>query len=164
MDELEHFNNELKIVYRYLRKKGISHEDAQDIVQETAYKYLLFYETIKTPQVRSWLIRVALNFYYDQYRKNKRIKIDIEEKQISILSKDLPENILQSKENWSEIEVVLGKLKPKYKELILLKYIGELKYEEISKLLDMKLSTIKTSLYRARKQFTKIYGRIHNER
>jgi DNA-directed RNA polymerase specialized sigma24 family protein len=56
-------NTELNIVYKYLRKVGISHADAEDAVQETAYKYLLYYDSIKASKIRSWLIRVALNFY-----------------------------------------------------------------------------------------------------
>ena len=58
-------NSELNIVYRYLRKLGISQADAEDVVQETAYKYLLYYDTIQTSRIRSWLIRVSLNFHYD---------------------------------------------------------------------------------------------------
>lgn len=154
-ESMEELNTELNIVYRYLRKSGVPHLDAQDIVQETAYKFLLYYDSIQTPKIRSWLIRVALNFHYDQYRKNK--KLDFTETQVEMLSNDLPENILLQKEKWSEIEHILSQLKPQYKELILLKYREDLSYDEISLLLDMKMNTIRTSLYRARKQFTKLY-------
>ena len=65
-DQLEELNAELNFVYRYLRKLGITHEDAQDVVQETAYRFLLYYDSIKTPKIRSWLVRVALNYHHDQ--------------------------------------------------------------------------------------------------
>lgn len=162
-DQLEQLNKELNVVFRYLIKLGIAYEDAEDIVQETAYKYLLYYDSIITPKVRSWLIRVALNFHHDQYRKNKRIKIGLEEEQITLLSRDLPEGILLSNEMWSEIERVFKKMKPRYRELILLKYKSNLTYEEISYLLEMKIGTVKTSLFRARNQFVKVYRRLHNE-
>lgn len=51
-------NTELNIVYRYLRKLGISQEDAEDTVQETVYKYLIYSDSIHPKKTRSWLIRV----------------------------------------------------------------------------------------------------------
>lgn len=120
--DLKELNAELNFVYRYLRKLGIKHEDSQDAVQETAYRFLLYYDSIKTSKIRSWLVRVALNFYFDQYRKNKRIQFDLLDDKITLLSEDLPEDILLSKENWSDIERVLNELKPQYKELMVLKY------------------------------------------
>ncbi|WP_453996070.1 RNA polymerase sigma factor [Bacillus nitroreducens] len=161
--DLKELNAELNFVYRYLRKLGIKHEDSQDAVQETAYRFLLYYDSIKTSKIRSWLVRVALNFYFDQYRKNKRIQFDLLDDKITLLSEDLPEDILLSKENWSDIERVLNELKPQYKELIVFKYVWNLKYEEISSILDMKIGTVKTSLYRARIQFGKIYRRFYDE-
>lgn len=68
-------NTELNIVYRYLRKLGISQADAEDAVQETAYKYLLYYDSIKASKIRSWLIRVALHFYYDHAENNRDISL-----------------------------------------------------------------------------------------
>ncbi|MCM3178011.1 RNA polymerase sigma factor [Cytobacillus horneckiae] len=160
-DDLRSLNTELNFVYRYLRKLKISHEDAEDIVQETAYKFLQYYDSIRTTKIRSWLIRVAINFHYDQFRKNSRIRLDLREDQVKILSKDLPEEILLSHEHWSEIECILSKLKPKYRELLLLKYKWELKYDEIAKILDLKVNTIKTSLARARKEFAKLYREVY---
>ncbi|MED3996343.1 hypothetical protein P4647_17045 [Peribacillus frigoritolerans] len=39
--KIKELNAELNIVYRYLRKLGVSHEDAEDIVQESAYRFLI---------------------------------------------------------------------------------------------------------------------------
>lgn len=90
------------------------------------------------------------------------MQLGLQDEQITLLSKDLPEDILISNEKWSDIERLLDRLKPRYKELILLKYVWNLKYEEISSLLDMKIGTVKTSLYRARKQFENVYRRFYN--
>ncbi|WP_077622503.1 RNA polymerase sigma factor [Sediminibacillus massiliensis] len=162
-EQLEQLNKEMNVVYRYLRKMAIPHEDAQDIVQEAAYKFLLYYDSIKTPKIRSWLIRVVLNFHHDQYRKNRRVELGLQEEQVRSFSDALPEDIILSNETLLDIENILNKLKPKYRELIQLKYIWSLKYEDISQLLDMNIGTVKTSLFRARKQFVKLYRRLHNE-
>ena len=71
-----------------MRKLGISQGGAEDAVQETAYKYLMYYDTIQTSKIRSWLIRrVSLNFYYDQCRKQHRYDPYLELRLININQK-----------------------------------------------------------------------------
>lgn len=161
--QFKELNTELNIVYRYLRKLGVPHQDAEDIVQETAYRYLLYYDSIKITKVRSWLIRIALNLHYDQYRKVKRVQLNLNLEQIELFSKDLPEEILIEKEKQLEFQKVLIQMKPRYREIILLKYQSCLKYEEISELLEISIGMVKMNLFRARKQFVKYYGRNSNE-
>jgi RNA polymerase sigma factor (sigma-70 family) len=157
-------NSELNIVYRYLRKLGISQADAEDVVQETAYKYLLYYDTIQTSRIRSWLIRVSLNFHYDQCRKQRRYDLNLNEGLLETDMNELPEVIFLEKERIREVGYALSKLKPHFQELLLLKYQSGLSYEEISKLLEKPISSIKTNLFRARKQLAKIYKEANHER
>ncbi|WP_449619523.1 RNA polymerase sigma factor [Robertmurraya sp. Marseille-Q9965] len=160
-DEL---NAELNIVYRYLRKLGISKLDAEDAVQETAYKYLLYYDSIKNSKIRGWLIRVALNAYYDQCRKQGRYVLDLNESVLKVDAQELPETIFLQKERNSELGKALSQLKPHFQELLLLKYQSGLTYEEISKLLEISVSSIKTNLFRARKKLEEIYKEAAYER
>jgi RNA polymerase sigma-70 factor (ECF subfamily) len=157
-------NSELNIVYRYLRKLGISQADAEDVVQETAYKYLLYYDTIQTSKIRSWLIRVSLNFHYDQCRKQRRYDLNLNEGLLETDKKELPEVVFLEKERNKEVGYALSKVKPHFQELLLLKYQSGLSYEEISKLLEKPISSIKTNLFRARKQLAKIYKEANHER
>ncbi|MYL35646.1 sigma-70 family RNA polymerase sigma factor [Pontibacillus yanchengensis] len=161
---MQGLNHELNIVYKYLRKQRISHEDAQDLVQETAYKYLLYQDSIQPQKVRSWLIRVSLNLFYDQFRKNKRVHIGLAEENFMELSKDLPDQIVLDYENKKEITLILDTLRPVYKEALLLKYKWDFSIEDIAALLDMKKGTVKTYLFRAREQFAKAYRRFYYER
>ncbi|MDR7238445.1 RNA polymerase sigma factor [Neobacillus drentensis] len=156
-------NSELNIVYRYLRKLRIPQADAEDAVQEAAYRYLLYYDSIQTSKIRSWLIRVALNFYYDQCRKYGRYELNLNEDLLKTDIKELPEEIFLEKERNSELGNALSQLKPHYQELLLLKYHSGLKYEEISNLLEISINSIKTNLFRARKKLEKIYKEVNHE-
>ncbi|MFD2046561.1 RNA polymerase sigma factor [Ornithinibacillus salinisoli] len=160
-DEL---NSELNIVYRYLVKKGVPHIDAEDAVQETAYKYLRFSDSIRSSKVRSWLIRVALNHYYDQCRKNKKYLFNNEERIIKEKTDEHPELIMIKKESAMEIHKLLSRLKPLYSELLLLKYESDLSYVEISQLLGINTNSVKTNLFRARKKLMKLYKEDHDGR
>lgn len=159
-DEL---NSELNIVYMYLRKKGIPHIDAEDAVQEAAYKYLLYNDSIKSSKIRGWLIRVALNFFYDQCRKTGKLDLNLNESMLTTDKQELPEAIFLQNEKSNELGKAISQLKPFFQELVLLKYGTELSYEEISNLLDISVSSIKTNLYRARKKLEKIYKEADRE-
>lgn len=156
-------NTELNIVYRYLRKLGISQTDAEDAVQETAYKYLLYYDSIKASKIRSWLIRVALNFYYDQCRKQQRYKLDLDANVTKLVAADQPEELFLEKERNNQLSFAISKLKPYFKELLLLKYQSGLSYKEIAELLETNINSVRTNLFRARKQLANIYKEESDE-
>ncbi|MCM3570267.1 RNA polymerase sigma factor [Neobacillus mesonae] len=167
MDDLKKnkdLNSELNIVFQYLRKLGVSQEDAEDAVQEAAYRYLLYFDSIKTSKIRSWLIRVALNYFYDQCRKNGRYMLNINEENLKIDNEELPEMIILNKERNKELGRAVSQLKPLFQELLLLKYQSGLTYEEISVLLGVSISSIKTNLFRARKKLEKMYKEVTHER
>jgi RNA polymerase sigma factor (sigma-70 family) len=162
-NEISVLNTELNVVYRYLLKIGVPKTDAEDIVQETAYKYLLYYDSIRSTKIRSWLIRVALNFHYDQCRKLSRIELVLDDIPLTSRSSEQPEMVIETKENSKQIENALSKLKTHYQELLLLKYHTGLSYLEISNVLDMSISSIKTDLFRARKQLAKVLKEANYE-
>lgn len=162
--KFKELNNELNIVFRYLIKKGVPQIDAEDAVQETAYKYLRFSDSIRSNKIRSWLIRVALNYYYDQCRKNKKYVFNLEERMVEEKAEEFPELIILANERVEEFNKLLSRMRPLFSELILLKYESDLSYDEISKLLGLSISSVKTNLYRARKKFLKLYEEDSDER
>lgn len=160
----EVLNRELNIVFQYLLKKGVPHLDAQDAVQETAFKYLKYADSIRSSKVRSWLIRVALNYFYDQCRKNKKYILNFEEDMGGRQIEGLPEFIILAKERAEELSRLLVNLKPLYSELLLLKYESDLSYAEISQLLGISTSSVKLNLFRARKSLLKCFKEAHYDR
>jgi len=68
----EVFINEMKVVFKSLIKMGVTKEDTEDIVQDTLYKALKYIDSIDSRTARAWLFRVALNEFYNIYRKNKK--------------------------------------------------------------------------------------------
>ena len=150
----------LKIVKNYLMKMGASKEDAEDIVQDTAYKFILYIDSISHKNVESWLFRVAVNGYYDLYRKRSRrqaiaLKFNFQQ----LFEEFTPEEAVLQNERKQDVDEVLKKLKPKHQQLLLLKYSLDLSIRNISELYEMKEDSVKTTLYRARKEFVQEYRR-----
>lgn len=147
-----------KVVFKYLIKIGATREDAEDITQETIMKTIECLQQIEPEKMRAWMFKVAINRYYSLYNKNKSV-VRLSEEDLERL---LPvfehvESDILTKEKASELEEVLHVLQPTFQQLLILKYYMELSYKEISEILDVKETQVKTYLQRARKSFKKIW-------
>lgn len=148
-------------IYYMLLKMVNDSDDADDLTIEAfgkAFKRLHQY----TPQFAfsTWLFKIASNNCIDFIRK-KRIKAlsldrgfkteDGETIEINVQDKGLdPEQYLQKKERMNKMRDVVTQLKPRYRELVELRYFQELSYEEIAAELQIPLGTVKAQLFRAR--------------
>lgn len=126
------------IVWQQVQNK----EDAEDVTSEFFIKLWRFADTYKEGNGhRAWLATIARNMAIDLLRKNKR----------EILTEDftdtLPEN--SSKDN-IEAEVIsdmslkeaLQKLKPEEREIVNLKIMGGITFQEIAGILKVPMGTV----------------------
>ncbi|TCT26383.1 RNA polymerase sigma-70 factor (ECF subfamily) [Melghiribacillus thermohalophilus] len=162
----EKLYHQLEQVKKYLMKMGASLQDAEDVIQDTAYKFLTYIDSVDIENVESWLFRVSVNRYYDLCRKKTRRKdVLVTFDFLQLLRDDeTPEKVALQNELKDDISYLLNKLKPKFAEFLLLKYSTGLKLDEIAFLYEMKVNSVKTILHRARKQFIKEYRRLQDER
>ena len=78
-----------------------------------------------------------------------------------LISKDLnPEMMMEKKQRIAILRQIVDQLKPKYRDLVKLRYFKELSYEEIAETLDVPLGTVKAQLHRSREQLFKIMSGI----
>lgn len=157
----ELLNRYRESVYYMIFKMSGNKDDADDLVMEAftrAFNKLHQYEPKYA--FSTWLFRIATNVTIDFLRKkknentiylsNKPEGSDVElEGMIKTNSPD-PEDMSIKKQKNQIIRQVVDKLKPKYKELIILFYYEEMSHEEISKKLNLPIGTIKAQLFRAR--------------
>ena len=136
-------------VYRFLRSKGATHEEAEDSIQNTMYKMYTLIETIEAEYVRPWFFRVALNDFIYETRKQARHNVSLTDAVTATYpDPSEPFDHIVKKE---EIAYVLRDVKQEDQELLILKYYYDLTYDEIGQLLQMKPKTIKQKLYRVKK-------------
>lgn len=136
-------------IYRFVSHK----ENAEDIAQET---FLKVYRNLKNfnaqYKFKTWLYTIATHTTYDWLRKAKKqqelfIIDDVDSSFETIAPGDAYKDI----ENIEYIDNALQKLKPEYQTVINLFFREQLTYEEIAKILNVPLNTVKTYLYRAKK-------------
>jgi RNA polymerase sigma-70 factor (ECF subfamily) len=149
-------------VYFVMLRMCNNKDDAEDLTIEAfgrAFKRLEQY----TPSFAfsTWLFKIASNNAIDFLRNKKKnyalsldTKMENDEGQEfskSIKSETLdPEEYIIKKQKIQHLRVVVDKLKPRYKELVVLRYYEEMSYDEIAVKLDLPVGTVKAQLFRAR--------------
>ena len=108
----------------------------------------------------------ARNNCIDYLRKHKLPTISIDKMMLDedgkrntfdLKSKDPnPESVMIKKQRIAILRQIVDQLKPKYRDLVKLRYFKELSYEEIATLLEIPLGTVKAQLHRSREQLFKI--------
>ena len=127
-------------------------EDVKEIVQETIYKAYRNIRSLKEPQYfKTWLSRILINVVND-YLRNKGM-VDLELDETSYVKEVVIEDKIEIK---IDLYNAIDELEDKYKDAVILRYIDDLKIEDISKILDRPVNTIKTHLRKALKDMKKM--------
>ena len=149
-----------------------SKEDVEDLSIATFSKAFDKIKSYNSSYAFStWIQTIATNSLIDFFRKKeqKTISIDADVKnekgnphEIEDLDTNPELNFIQQQKNIQLFSLV-EKLKPHYRELIVLRYLEELSYDEIAQKLNIPLGSVKAKLFRARDLLLKILKPQENE-
>jgi RNA polymerase sigma-70 factor (ECF subfamily) len=150
---------EEKLTRYILRISGGSKEDVEDTLQDvfiSAYKNLNDFD--QSLKFSSWIYRIAHNKVISHFRKitarPKTVTYEGDGQLLNILASDQDlARDLERKYTTEEVKSVLNKLDEKYKEVLVLKFLEEKDYKEISDILEKPMGTVATLISRAKKQF-----------
>lgn len=156
-----------RLVYTTAYRMLNNHSDAQDVTQEVFIKVYQKLEMYKpTYSFAAWISTIASNTCIDYIRKNKKKQILSLDKEIefddssitlTIESDDLtPEEELLQQEKRDLLTKAIQMLDHESRELIILRDVNGLSYNEISDNLNLKLGTVKSKISRSRLKLQKI--------
>jgi len=121
-------------------------DDAEDIVQETMVRIYKSKFTYKpTFMFSTWAYRICRNLALNFKRDKRTINLDMISDN-ETMEDDNPEFIidLEKKEVSDKMKKALESLDKKYQEIITLRYLRELSYEEISEITGININTLKS--------------------
>jgi RNA polymerase sigma-70 factor (ECF subfamily) len=128
-------------IFKYIYGMVQNRAEAEDLLQDTFIKVM----KAKNKDIRNWksyLITVARNTVYDHWRKRKnKFSLDLFDN-LRTKNKDIELKL--------DIEKGIKNLSPKLKEVIILREINGLDYNEIADVLEIEKGTVKSRLSRAR--------------
>jgi RNA polymerase sigma-70 factor (ECF subfamily) len=143
-----------ELINRYHRplRYFISHlsdntEMAEDIFQDTWVSVIRKIHTLRNLDAfPSWLYRIARNMVYQQLRRKKRLS----EFKENIIVADETENSAFSPEDAAQIHKCLKELRPEQREVLILRFLEQMSYQQIGDVLDCNLNTVKSRIYYAK--------------
>ncbi len=148
-----------KLMRYIMRISASSREDAEDILQDvflSAYRNLNEFD--QDLKFSSWIYRITHNKVISHYRKvsvrPKTTTYEGDNELLNILASDHDvEADLQKKYDAKAIHDILEKMDERYREVLVLKFIEDKDYKEISDILQKPMGTVATLINRAKKQF-----------
>ena len=157
---LHHFWSD---VYKYQLKRTQNDNDAEDITIQSFSKAFDKIDTFdKKYKFKTWLITISKNIHIDLLRKNKTsINTETSKSQESevysiVDDNPTPEDKIITEQNLAKLLRDIKQLKPKYQEVIQLRYFQELSYKEISQQINEPMNNVKVKLLRAKKLLAEI--------
>ncbi len=140
-----------KRLYWHIRRIVISHDDADDVLQETFIKIFRSIENFRSESsLFSWIYRIATNQALDFLKKRASERnCSIEDLQYDRSSHLEADVYFEGDEIQRKFQKAIATLPEKQQLVFNMKYFQEMKYEEISEILDTSVGALKASYHHA---------------
>ncbi len=137
-------------IYWYIRRIMVSHEDAEDVLQETfinAYRYAGSFNG--KSKIYTWLYKIATNECIALFRRNKKDELKMVE-----ISQQLENQLSEPATETSDailmkFQEAIQQLPEKQRIVFYLRYYDELSYEEMEEITGSSVGTLKTNYHYA---------------
>jgi RNA polymerase sigma-70 factor, ECF subfamily len=133
---------------RYFIARLVGSPDlADELAQETWLAVLSKIHTLRNAGTFSvWLYRIARNKVYQELRRRK-VTIELDE---GLTAPDDTVDEIGSFEDAAKLHRCLEKLKPLQKEVLLLRFLEEMSYEQMADVLDCNIGTVRSRIFHAK--------------
>jgi len=146
----------------YINTLVRDHDLSIDLAQETFIRVFRYADRYRGDyQFSTWVYRIATNLAIDELRRRERKGRFSLRQMIGLFEKDgkplpipdvrpSPERTLDGKERLERLEAAVDSLPAKYRLPFLLKEVEDLSYEEICRVLQISMGTVKSRIHRAK--------------
>lgn len=141
-------------LYWHIRRMLIDHDDTDDVLQNVFIKMWKGLDNFKEDaQLYTWLYRVATNETLTFIKQRKaELFTRYGDVEYSIESKLEDDNFFRGDEIQKKLQLAIASLPEKQRLVFNMKYFEEMKYEEMSQVLDTSVGALKASYHHAVKK------------
>lgn len=141
-----------RALHRYLMRMVGSPDDALELTQESFVRaWLALPQWSPSAQFRTWLFRIGRNAALDLLRRRGTVEfVPLDDAFEGLHGGAGPERQMQATQEMRQLETALSRLTPEHREVLLLREIEDMSYEEIGRVLSLSEGTVKSRLARAR--------------
>ncbi|MHC4713527.1 MAG: RNA polymerase sigma factor [Planctomycetota bacterium] len=153
----EHYCNPVRY---YLRRLLDSRESAEDVGQEVWMKVLSGIRKLRQPcAFRAWLFRIARNEAFRLLRRRRDTSLD-DESTDAMPSEEADETF--TPEDGARLHAALGNLKTAHREVLVLRFLEEMSYEEIASVVGCPPGTVRSRIYYGKRALRAILEETYN--
>lgn len=143
-------------IYWQIRRIVLSHDDANDLLQNTFIKAWTNLDSFRgDSKISTWLYRIAVNesLNFVQHQKNS-LSLDEDSSVVDFLMSD---EFFDGDELQAQLQAVIAQLPEKQRLVFQMKYFQDLKYEEISEILGTSVGALKATYHHAVKKIADFF-------
>lgn len=145
-------------LYWQVRRIVISHEDANDVVQNALIKAWMNLDDFESKsKISTWLSRIAINEALDFLRKKQKLAGISADDDPVVANQLMADEYFDGDETQAQLQEAISRLPDVQKTVFTLRYFEEMKYSEISKLLGTSEGALKASYHLAVKKIEEFF-------
>ena len=143
-------------IYWQIRRIVLSHDDANDLLQNTFIKAWTNLESFRgDSKISTWLYRIAINEALNFVQKQKNhSSLDEDSSVVDFLMSD---EFFDGDELQAQLQEVIARLPEKQRLVFQMKYFQDMKYEEISEILGTTVGALKATYHHAVKKIAEFF-------
>ena len=145
-------------LYWKIRRIVLTHDDANDVLQNVFIKaWTNIGDFQNKSKLSTWLYRIAINESLDFLRKQKTASAISADEDVSVANRLMADEYFDGDETEAQLQEAIAKLPDVQRTVFNLRYFDEMKYSEMSKLLDTSEGALKASYHLAVKKITEFF-------
>ena len=144
-------------LYWHIRRIVLTHDDADDVLQETFIKVFRNIDAFKgESKLFSWMYRIATNEALSFLKRNSKIQgVDDRQTQEHVVQRLTADPYFDGDQAELELQKALAALPEKQRLVFNMKYFEAMKYDEMSEVLETSVGALKASYHLAVKKIRK---------
>lgn len=145
-------------LYWKIRRIVLVHDDANDVLQNVFIKaWTNIGDFQNKSKLSTWLYRIAINESLDFLRKQKAASAISADEDLTVANRLMADEYFDGDETEAQLQEAIAKLPDVQRTVFNLRYFDEMKYSEMSKLLDTSEGALKASYHLAVKKITEFF-------
>ncbi|MCT1434044.1 RNA polymerase sigma factor SigE [Dietzia maris] len=139
-------------VYRLAYRLCGNAHDAEDITQEAFIRVFRSLDRYKPGTFEGWMHRIVTNLFLDSARRRGRIRFEaLPEDAERVPGRERsPEQVISEETFDPVLQTALANLSPEFRAAVVLSDIEDLSYEEVGRILGVKMGTVRSRIHRGR--------------
>ena len=142
-----------------MRRIVLTHDDANDVLQNAFLKAWQALESFHgDSKLLTWLSRIAINESLDFMRRQKNMAaVSTDDSDLGVANQLMADDYFDGDETEAQLQEAIASLPDVQRTVFQLRYYDEMKYSEISRLLDTSEGALKASYHIAVKKITEFF-------